>query len=317
MRVLTLFLIAGLVLAMTGPAWALTVPTIGNGALYAVSRNQDNGTAYWLDSGTPEGVYVYDLSNPDPTLPTLHSQGPRGGQTGEDGWGLALMREIDAGIFHADTNSVEQAFPVQNYYTLSATSDTWLVGTFWGVTDTQVTITVDGSGKQTLDVLSSNLNFVLYAVQKDQLDANVGMDDLLPYVAGSRQPPSEYTGWLDPDAWAAGTYVKLLDGVSTSHEFVGSVNLANGKFTGHTDVYFDVDENGTGLWDPYWGVSGLFTDGNGNPADMYFSWGLENGQWDWDTTSRDFGGAQQVPEPATMVLVSLGGLGVLFGRKRK
>jgi len=80
MRVLTLFLIAGLVLAVSGPAWALTVPAIGEGVLYAVSRNQDNGTAYWLDSGTPEGVYVYDLSNPDPTLPTLHSQGPRGGR---------------------------------------------------------------------------------------------------------------------------------------------------------------------------------------------------------------------------------------------
>jgi len=229
------------------------------------------------------------------------------------------MREIDAGIFHADTNSVEQAFPVQNYYTLSATSDTWLVGTFWGVTDTQVTITVDGSGKQTLDVLSSNVNFVLYAVQKDQLDANVGMDNLLPYVAGSREPPSEYKGWLDIDEWDAGTYVKLLDGVSTSHEFTGSVNIANGKFTGSTDVYFNINENGTGLWDLQWGTKPLFIDGNGNPADMYFSWGLENGQWNWDTTSRDFGGANKyIPEPVTMASLFLG-IGCLgrYIRKRR
>ena len=316
MRWLTLLLVACLVLAVSGPAWAaLTVPAPGNGVLYLASRNQDNATAYWLDDPTPDTSITFD---PRPGLPAgVSSSGPRGGLNGESGWGLALMRYIADGTYHPGSNTVEETFGGNQYYTLSATSDTWLVGTFWGVTDTKVTITVDASGKQTLDVLSSNLNFVLYAVQKDQLDANVGMDDLLPYVAGSRQPPSEYTGWLDPDAWAAGTYVKLLDGVSTSHEFVGSVNLANGKFTGHTDVYFDVDENGTGLWDPYWGVSGLFTDGNGNPADMYFSWGLENGQWDWDTTSRDFGGAQQVPEPATMVLVSLGGLGVLFGRKRK
>ena len=326
MRWLTLLLAGCFLTAVGGMAWAFPGPSVSNGVLYLASRNQENGTAYWINDPTMLPLGSPITFDPDSAPTYISSAGPRGGLQGEDGWGLALMRTIADGVYRPATNTVE-ADPFGNtYYNLTSTSDTWLVGMFWGTQDTSATIKsqtgtnpTDPSFKQSFEVFSSNLHFQLWAVDKSVIDADplhpINRENLQDYGAGFRQSSNQYTNWLDPDdpAWA-GKAVKLLDGVTTYHKFAGEL-LANQKFTGHTDAYFDVDETGSGLWDPSWGTGQMFTDPDGNKADMYLSWDLTTGERDWDTTSHDFGGVNQIPEPTTMVLVVLGGLGVFLRRK--
>ena len=330
MRWLTLLLIGGLVLAVGTQAWALTVPSVPSGVMYTPSRNQDNGTAYWINDPTMLPLGSPITFNPDSAPAYISSAGPRDGLTGEDGWGLALMRDIADGIFKPATNTVEADPLGTYYYELTNASDTWLVGMFWGTHDTSVQIKsqtgtdpTSSTFKTSFEVLSSELHFELWAVEKgvitgDPTNYPINKDNLQQYVDGFRQASNQYTNWLDPDkATWAGKAVKLLDGVTTYHKFVGEL-LANQKFTGHTDAYFDVDETGSGLWDPYWGTGGMFTDPDGNTADMYLAWDLETGQRNWDTTSHDFGGVNVVPEPVTMASLFLG-IGCLsrYIRKRR
>ena len=349
MRYFKLLVLGGIVLALSSSAWAVSVPSIDTGVLYIPCRNQDKGTSYYINNvaqltkydpiTNPNGRidYTFDPRQPLPTgITRVQADGalnntPTGAP--EDGWGLVLMREISPGILNPGDSSVDRVPGSTAFYSvLDGANPVWLVGMFYGVQDTSLTITAQTGiiptalgFSSSFTALSDNLNIELYAVDKafiltdDIGNPSNALDptNLQRYVKAFREGDAEYTNWLDIDEpKLAGHFAKLLTGVSSYHKFTGTLN-PNFHFTGSTDVWLNTVPGGGGAWDQVWDGN-LFTDPAGNKADIYINFLIQNGSRDWDASSHDFGGVLAVPEPVTMagMLLGIGCLGRYLRKRR-
>lgn len=321
MRVLSLLLIGGLVLLIASPTWAVTVPTISYGWNFVHARNEDNGTAYFY-TGDPE-LTPPTTFNPNDPLPdgvgTQPAAGPLFGA--EDSWGIFLLYQISEGTPTADMTKVGQTFGGATTYSNSDGSNgTWLVGIFYGQTDTSVTLKTPTAGAtSSFSVLASGLNFELWAVDETSLDLFThDSTNLTAYDATRRTLANRYTGWVE------GGGVEVLSGTTSYFEFDGNF-YPTGYFDGTATLYFDIPVAGPGVWNQYIGGNGLnglgaLIDPNGNQADAWLTWELNAPQpgLNWSTYSHDDGGFYAVPEPITMagLMLAIGCVGQYIRKRR-
>jgi hypothetical protein len=327
MRTLKLCALLVVLAAVVVPAEAVTVPPLPNGTLYLKSRNQDNGTTY-VDLGLTPGTTV-NLTPADfntvanPLRVSFKAPGSIGG---EDTWGIALTYHIAGGVISnpgVNGSQVDYVGPII-YDNSAGTQDTWLVAVFYGGTDTGISLT-GGNGSngipagdfsETID--STGVKFKLYAVDKANLAAGVDSVGLLPFSAADHTADDTYVGWTDATALTGA--VLLLEGESDYFQSTVVVDPSGavvGSSLDATTAYFDIPENGAGLWNPYFGATDQLLTPTGTPTNLWFQWTLGNSVNGWTVKSDDVGGAVAVvPEPLTMLGMFLG-IGSVGGYLRR
>ena len=319
MRVLTLFLIAGLVLAVTSQAWGIPADI--------PFRTSYIGPVTWHLSNWDEGT-VYNgklLNGSDAPLDTpisvakLQKTGPGGTLAGKgDAWGVVRVETIfDA----ARTGPNSMTIGTTQLYGYGD-QGTELVGLFYGRKDDTVTFHADGS--QT--IYSDPLGYV-----KDRVDL---------YIQPVGTAANWMTGMQGPNAaLIAGKYPGIGTSLQSTLVLTGFVTpgFLNNGADGFLSTFTPSGNTGSGgfdmciTWDGgadlnlFHETPGIFPfmGGPGAPytADVRLRGTItptDSPLADpWLASTSDPAFMAVVPEPATMVLVALGGLGVLFGRKRK
>lgn len=273
----------------------------------------------------------------DPNDITSGSAGP-GSMTGEDGWGLLQVMQINIGKI-IGVNDIA-----------STTSSLWsnppappppgreLFGVYWNVQDTKVS-----SGGGLVQVTESvGLYFAIW--EQDAGTAAAVSTDLGWAGTAGRGLPWEYDriGGYDPNGLGStGSPVLWLTGKSTAMgllgtlagtEYLAGTDLAGG--TGFAETYMEVadlttwvDPNGTTVAGPGKGLhNALFNSnyyvgpgpaGGGANADLYLKMTTSYpGDYDWTISSDDDIGAIAIPEPITVMAVFLG-ISSLGGYVRK
>jgi len=326
MRALKLITAVALVMAVTGTAWAVTVPSFPTTSdqfgsymgVHVYARDRDQSAGY---AGDPAGT-----TNPaDGTYTRANSAAPwvginrvvlPGNQQGlignEDTWAIFAVRVVDAaGMFSPGTPVADLFKKLPNEVTYewtdtnNITNDTCLVGMVYGGWDSKVVV---GSGGTSLTVYTKDLRMELWAVDKSAVDL-IGASQGPAYDPLRRTAANRYTGWLDAAGVATGTC--LLTGEASYHRFIGTELLPGNPFTydGQTVSYFSIDNNTNGIWNKGVTNGNYFTDPDGFSADMKLTFDIDPGQDGWSVNSHDDGGLTfAVPEPLTMLGFAFSGL---------
>jgi hypothetical protein len=331
MRILKLCVIVVLLAAACQTAWAQTPPPYSVGTNQLKSRNQDNGTAYFitdLDAFINAGLFntTLDPDNLPASVGSIKPDGakPQAGSTElEDTWGIVHLYFIKPGELISNNTQVAGISGATAWDNSDGMEDTWVVGLFWGGNDTGVTFT-NPSNQLQLTVDTDNVQFEMWAVDKATLAASatangvgpIDPENLVSFNAANRSAVNRYDGWVD------GVGIKLLTGVSTEFQFQGTISSDGQSFGGQTSGYFDIDENdASGLWNWMWGNnSQLVSLVNGITSDAYFTWDLGNSNQGWDVASTDLGGVTTViPEPLTMIglMIGIGSVGGYLRRRTR
>ena len=301
MRVFKFLMFAGLILAVTGTAGAITLPTVSNGPVYIECYNRDQGTGY---SATVDGTYSRTVPGGPFTGPGIITafQDPTAGfLANEDTWGIFDFPTLAPGI-KTGNNIIQDGTKTPYYVWDSAhnmTGDTALVGLVYGGWDKTVSIVAVPAlpGGPTISIQVAQVTFELYAVDKANVDLAFGRYGP-GYVPGDRTAYNRYNDWVE----ANDPKIKLLTATSTEFRFTGSQNLGNLTFEGQTLTYWDVDPTDlTSLWNPTWGNNvDPFIDDFGNQADIKLTFNIHAGTEAWSVNSDDEGGESYViPEPMT------------------
>jgi hypothetical protein len=296
MRWLTLLLIACLVLAVSGPARGFAFLEPYNGPIKLKFQNWDVGTLY----NVADGVYTGEAA-----LNGLTQTPPPSRFGIEDTWGVVQLTDIIG---------VNGNVPLWSYLT----APTEVTGLFWGERDTSLIQTTDGSGNVTQQIEGVGLHIAFWEDPNKDLG-----DPRLLYAGTGNTGTARRTGATTFDGATEGTLLWTLDSVAGfgtgGNEFFATFSPSgNIIFPGYNSVGgaladFVTNPAGTGTQNP---PNGFFLDNPG--ADWRVTWtGVHDPMNVFEVLSDDPILATTVPEPATMVLVALGGLGVLFGRKRK
>jgi len=336
MKVLKILMFAGLILAVTGTAGAVS------GFTALASRNQDMGSVYVYtnfatavaQSGTPGS-----LTNTTKIAAT-------GAIGNEDTWGIALLYYIAPGTpvgYGLPGTTVNPTGAPATYYNGDGSNGTWLTAIFYGGVDQKVIMSpgLGSHGENVVneDVYSAGLQFKLYAVSEAALaaaDAAAGNQapnatTLLNYIDNVAHPgdgrtaQDAYAGWVGPSV--GGTL--LLTGTSTYFHTTFQVEQDTGQINnGVTNCYFDVpaDPTNNTAWNNMWNTGQLLSSfDNQAPAgttgvvsDVWLNWTINNSTNNWDVYSKDFGGADIIPEPLTMLglFLSIGGVAGYIRRRR-
>lgn len=322
----------GLVLALSGSAWAVTVPSFAgtgdvlNGFMagHFYTRDREQSTAYLGADGAYSAVNPTAAFTGPGSLTEIHPAGAfmtRSGTGGglEDVWGIFALRVLDAGAMFSPGTPFADIFrklPVDVSYewadmTNAMTGDTALVGVFY---DGWTNSVVLGGGGTTLETRSTGIKFELWAVDKAAVNLEGGSQG--PHFdANWRTAANRYTTWV------TGGGTLLLSGTSTFNRFVGTQLSSDPNalaFDGSSVTYFDVPTGGPGLWNKLIGPGNYYTDPNGGIADIKLTYDIDPGLNGWAVNSHDDGGFTfAVPEPLTVlgVLVSVGSLGRYIRRR--
>lgn len=135
MRLIKILAIFGLVLAVSGTAWA--DPVLPNGPVVLQITSLDAGTVY----GAAAGTYGGTSGNPMPAgVPGLFA-GINGAPPSEDSWGIFTVNTINVGAVLVPGASILQTGP-QVWST--ATPGNVLVGIFWGEVDNALNVAAGG-----------------------------------------------------------------------------------------------------------------------------------------------------------------------------
>lgn len=285
---------------------ALAVPTRiesedrEQGNVYNVTA-AGNGNYLRVDNGVdPLGWYL----NGDTTQASLPVGPGNDLRANEDDWGLFWLNRIE--IPQGSGNNV--------YVGPGAGGGQAILGIFYGAQDQKVSVFTDGDGVQQYTVTVKNLLFKLYEV-------NIGSNIQTLYnslgdigTSGDRNVVGDgYAGWTD----LAGAQLVLSGGLiesGDSFKFTSSFDplvATTGGF-GAANLYVSLDSGaGTGIWNPNWDTN---TQGSG--SDLFMNWTVNNEFENGSLVSSDFGRADVIPEPFTM-LALFGGVGLVGGYMRK
>ncbi|MBE3096615.1 MAG: PEP-CTERM sorting domain-containing protein [Planctomycetes bacterium] len=325
MRWLTLLLAGCFLTVVSSPAWAgainFTQPWSGPIVLHLT--DYDMSTVYSGPAGiypridTAAGLAVFTAAG------GIVSTAP-GSVAGEDGWGVFTVDQILTGTV-LGPNSIQATGTI---LWSNGQDGAELVGMFYGLNDVNLRINVDGS--QTVD--SAGMLYDFYAQTLGTFNPNqgsAGRTGAGAYLTvGGPGGVGGASNWVGGDA--ATGFIAPLTGVAPPNIEQKSgfdPTLAVPFAAGRADVFFDVTRGDLGPGMPVTLDTNFFqgADSTGpTTADIYlaittYANNPKNvpGGFDWTVTSSDPASTSVTPEPATMVLVALGGLGVLFGRKRK
>jgi len=335
MRLTKVVFVTVLVLAVAGPAWAVTVPPPGISPFTSIQcRNQDVGTGY-----TPPASFVGDGIYHDPNTAGIVKNPVRDPVGHEDTWGIFATHLLSHGDLGADGIDIVPGVPVF-FSNGDGSNTTWVVGMFYGGVDQKIQfLSPDPSHVSKFSVLNRGLQFDIYAVDPTKLTA-ANMLNLKAFNSGTHTIDDRYPGWVDANTVGAGSGATfLMHGSSQYFEFIGQQtdpNLGPFKFDGTTNVYFDVDPN---YVNPLTGTTGAWAnvansnhfptpqiDPNTDPlpgdhlSDVFLTFTDQGSSQGWDTFSSDQGGwanVSSIPEPLTMVglFLGVGGLGRYLRRR--
>lgn len=199
MRAWKMITAVALVMAVSGTAWAVTVPGLFQDWNYWKSRNADNGSGYVVAGLAAGDVFAFDPSTlvggvPTPVAGTLNggpavrtvtkfqapgaldADGALPGTRLEDTWGIALLYQIAKGnvVAPASPGTIVSFTGPIGYDNSAGTQGTWLTAMFYGGVDTAVVVTQGNGvlpgqngipvGQQRDQAQTSGLKFRLWAV---------------------------------------------------------------------------------------------------------------------------------------------------------
>ena len=310
MRWLTLLLVACLVLAASGQAWASPI-------LFKLI-NADNGAAYNLQPNV--------LVSGEPNLNAIQAGNAAGAMVIPAGYANAGLQEDTWGILQVTTIMTDPLDGSTPQYIWQAGGSTELVGIVYGGVDTAAFRSISG-GTDTTTIQTTGFHVDLYLQPSGNFATANGPSDRLAFdqykgvgysalgvpIVGSQllmqMDSTPGFGMIDP---------------TQPGEQLGSFTTTSpipGGGAGTSNMFLDIMG---GDWQPLFEVPQFYfpnTDlrfGTSQDGDLFATTNIvpdQSGVWSY--TSDDPVRGNMVPEPATMVLVALGGLGVLFGRKRK
>ena len=325
MRWLTLLLIGGLVLAVSGQAWALSLTGYTTGAPLSFHFNSvDTGPFYKLGGpyATPGACDLGQLTggkgliDPVTLLPWIAK---------EDAWGIAKVSNIT----DPDDNTIV-------YWTPGPNSE--LSAMFVGTWDQSVSVAYSAAGPgNTYDVTQDTYanNFKVFLFEDPTPDYNAvpgpaarngafsyptATDGTLLFeavgVKGLSNPLNALLNPVEHTTTSTLRYDKGPDGIAGTADDT-FFKLIKGSGSSYVEI---ADANGVG------GITGqewnnnMFDLGGGVKADLYMSWTLTEpiGFTKWDTADQDPVQGNYVPEPVTMAGLFLG-IGCLsrYIRKRR
>lgn len=281
-------LLAILVLGMAGTAGAAMIidgNPIPNGPIVIKYVNYDVGTLYGVQNGLYQG---------EGNLNSLQQTGPKGGQPGEDGWGIFRVESI---------SDITGTISYYNRYTAT----TEITGILWGQRDTYLDQTGAGA------TLSQDIHGVgVHAAFFE--DAAMNFNPLLgPTVRVGNAYPTVTDGtpiWTFNSATGWDTSFPADEFFTTFRpNATGGDTSANGGMFAATGA---VPTFGTGSMNDLLDPDGIAI-GVAGRADFTGRVGT-NG---WDVNSNDPFIVTVVPEPATLSLLALGGLALIRRRNRR
>lgn len=311
MRTLKLCTILGVVAALAVPAGAIPVlfetENREQGNLFNVTSSTD-GTYLRVDNGAdPLGWYLGGDTTAE-SLPVFS-----GGNTwaGEDNWGLIWLNKIEIPWYSG--NDV--------YVKPTNSGGTALIGMFYGSTDESVGVYTDGFGNKQYTILAGNLEFKVWQVA---ISSNIQtlystLGDIGTSV-GQRTAQDAYNGWTN----LPGATLVLEGGLlNAKDEFNFTSSQGAGGF-GTSNLYASLDPTSPAIWNQFWDTNMINPDVGpaplGPPAatnsDVYMNWTVGGIFDNGSLVSTDFGYANVVPEPLTM-LTLFGSIGLLGGYIRK
>jgi len=322
-------LVLGVALALSAPAWAVSVPSLQNGPIFWEFTNHEQGTFYTADvdgtytrteaGGDWSGVgNVSQVVDPTDAVGDENTWGVFGvkiirrGQLVEDGFNPGLFTSMDAA----------SGIPSENvFYEWTTQADTGLAGMFYGGWDSEIVVE---NGLVT-QASAQDAVLELYAVDTSLLknlmsDAVGGTADHEgpQFELDRRQALNRYADWVDEND---ATMVPLLRATSKTWLFqTQAVAPGFAYVTGTTSIYWNIDSTDTDfLWNSTWGDTGIFDDPiGGGKADLWIQVDIVQDNKKWFVKSNDDGGASVVPEPMTVLGVFMGvaGLGGYLRKRR-
>ncbi|HUT59994.1 MAG TPA: PEP-CTERM sorting domain-containing protein [Phycisphaerae bacterium] len=151
MRCFKLLLMGGIVLALSGQVWGLTLLHPYNGPMTMQLANWDEGTLYLnLNDGEYTGAYLHTLQTTDPgNLTTPWRILPISGD-GSDTWGIVRINNIYS----------TEAVPQLLFDGLAG--PTSLTGIFYGETDTFMKQATDINGNTVQNIHGTGMNLAIY-----------------------------------------------------------------------------------------------------------------------------------------------------------
>jgi hypothetical protein len=298
MRWLTLLLIGGLVLGVGAQAQAIVFNQPYQGPISMKFINWDVGTLYSVPDGTYTGGAALDGLTQTP---------PPNSFNGEDSWGVAMLTDIVG---------VNGNIPLWNW----ETAPYQVTALFHGEKDTYLKQTTDGSGNITQDIHGTGFEIAWY----EDYNKDLG-DPRDKYVSSSNVGTARRTSATTFEGATEGTLLWTLKsipgfGPGTDEFFTtfspsGNIIFSQFNAVGGMLADFTTLSVGTGAENP---PNGFFLDSAGADWRIAFT-GTQMGTptGGFMVLSNDPITATAIPEPATLALVALGGLTVLFRRKRK
>ena len=334
MRWLTLLLVACLLLAVSSPAWAaITLRQAYNGPVTLKFTSWDMGVVYTPPAGlidTTANVNAYEVANGlvypaaagglyYDTFGVASNNANYNVAMREDGWGILAVTEI----YKSGTDSTDPA----NILWMPNDGGKELTMLFYGMVDNAVA--PNGAGG--VYIQSQGVRFDLYenpfgsfTAATGQLQGSAGRigfnqyngitnaGGVLSLEGVTMAGIGKITGSTGPDEFLASFAPNVVGGVvqPTGSGTFGALLELNAATALLQRDYDQFNTDGMPLG------ADLTANGTTVPND---GTATENHQViaDWTVLNEDPFRGNVIPEPATMVLVALGGLGVLFGRKRK
>ncbi|HUT56802.1 MAG TPA: PEP-CTERM sorting domain-containing protein [Phycisphaerae bacterium] len=295
MRYCKLLLMCGIVLGLSGPAWAIAV-TMN-------MRNFDDGTLY----GVADNTYTGEVN-----LNGLNQIPPTGGIFGgvqSDTWGVFRvenMQDVNGNYFY-------QGGPTQE-----------ITAIFWGERDTYLKQTTSG-GVVTQEIHGIGLHAAFFYDTTPDWSTAVLAGPAGWTIDGSGRPA--YAGITD------GTLIWTMNSTSgwsqsfPTEEFFATFNSAAASYNSHGNLHLDmgpVPGWGTGInnWTldtntiPAWNVTGTALD---KMTDLLLTFdGTDVGSGSWLLRTSDPMEGDLIPEPVTMagLLLGVGCLGRYIRKRR-